>query len=94
MCIFVLLYFCQHSICRQSRPYPDALVKVYDLRNMRALPPIPFPAVPGFINILPKRSSSVMITSNRGLVNIVDASNPNSAGEFYQVHSASQIMKS
>lgn len=67
-------------------------MKVYDMRNMRALPSIPFPAVPGFINILPKRSSSVMITSNRGLVNIVDASNPNSAGEFYQVSSLERDM--
>ncbi|KAK0458455.1 ubiquitin carboxyl-terminal hydrolase-domain-containing protein [Desarmillaria tabescens] len=29
---------------RQGRPFPDQLVKVYDLRTMRALPPFPFPA--------------------------------------------------
>ena len=31
------------------------------------------------------RSSSLVVTSNEGLVNIVDTSNPTSANEFYQV---------
>jgi len=52
---------------------------------MRPLPPVPFPAGPAFINVLPKRSSSLVVTSNQGLVNIVDSSNPTSANEFYQV---------
>ena len=71
--------------CRQSRPIPDPLVKIYDLRSMKPLPPVPFPAGPAFINLLPMRSSSLVITSNQGLVNIVDTSNPTSANEFYQV---------
>jgi hypothetical protein len=52
---------------------------------MKPLPPIPFPAGPAFINLLPMRSSSLVVTSNQGLVNIVDTSNPTSANEFYQV---------
>jgi hypothetical protein len=52
---------------------------------MRPLPPLPFPSGPAFINLLPKRSSSLVVTSNQGLVNIVDTSNPTSANEFYQV---------
>ena len=52
---------------------------------MRPLPPIPFSEGPAFINLLPKRSSSLVITSNQGLVNIVDVLNPNSDSEFYQV---------
>jgi hypothetical protein len=52
---------------------------------MKPLPPVPFPAGPAFINVLPKRSSSLVVTSNQGLVNIVDTSNPTSANEFYQV---------
>lgn len=70
---------------RQSRPFPDPLVKVYDLRTMRPLPPVPFSAGPAFINALPKSSSTVAVTSNQGLINIVDVSNPNTASEFYQV---------
>jgi hypothetical protein len=54
---------------------------------MRPLPPIAFSDGPAFINILPKRSSSLVITSNQGLVNIVDVLNPNSGSEFYQVGS-------
>ncbi len=52
---------------------------------MKPLPPVPFPTGPAFINVLPKRSSSLVVTSNQGLVNIVDTSNPTSANEFYQV---------
>lgn len=52
---------------------------------MKPLAPVPFPAGPAFINVLPKRSSSLVVTSNQGLVNIVDTSNPTSANEFYQV---------
>ncbi|ETW85417.1 hypothetical protein HETIRDRAFT_432176 [Heterobasidion irregulare TC 32-1] len=70
---------------RQSRPIPDPLVKVYDMRVMRPLPPVPFPAGPAFINSLPRRSSSIVVTSNQGLVNIVDTSNPTNATEFYQL---------
>ena len=70
---------------RYLRPFPDPLVKVYDLRTMRPLPPIPFSAVPAFIHVLPKRSSSLAVVSNHGLINIVDVSNPSAASEFYQV---------
>ena len=72
-------------LSRHLRPFPDPLVKVYDLRTMRPLPPIPFSAVPAFIHVLPKRSSSLAIISNHGLINIVDASNPSASSEFYQV---------
>ena len=52
---------------------------------MKPLPPLPFPSGPAFINLLPMRSSSLVVTSNEGLVNIVDTSNPTSVNEFYQV---------
>jgi PAB-dependent poly(A)-specific ribonuclease subunit 2 len=73
------------TISRQSRPFPDPLVKVYDVRTMKALPPIPFPAGPAFIHTMPMLSSSLAIISNEGLINIVDASDPLAANEFYQV---------
>ncbi|KAJ7168294.1 ubiquitin carboxyl-terminal hydrolase-domain-containing protein [Mycena crocata] len=74
---------------RQSRPFPDPLVKVYDLRTMRPLPPIPFSSTPAFINILPKRPSTVAVTSNQGLINIVDVST--AASEFYQLDLTSYL---
>jgi hypothetical protein len=52
---------------------------------MRPLPPVAFSAGPAFINVLPRRPSSIAVTSNQGLVNIVDVSNANTASEFYQV---------
>lgn len=70
---------------RQGRPFPEPFVKVYDLRSLKPLSPTSFSAGPGFINIMPRRSSSVVVTSNTGLVNIVDTSKPSDAGEFYQV---------
>ncbi|KAG7086554.1 hypothetical protein E1B28_002503 [Marasmius oreades] len=76
---------------RQSHPFPDPLVKVYDLRNMRALPPIPFSASPTFISVVPNRSSSIAIASNQGLINIVDVTNPGAVNEFYQLNLTSYI---
>lgn len=76
---------------RQSRPYPDPLVKVYDLRTMGPLPPIPFSSGPAFIHVLPKRPSTVAAVSNQGLINIVDVLNPAAASEFYQLDTTSYI---
>ncbi|KIK13823.1 hypothetical protein PISMIDRAFT_17728 [Pisolithus microcarpus 441] len=70
---------------RRGHEFPDPLVKVYDLRSMRPLPPIPFSEGPSFINLLPKHSSSLVVTSAQGLVNVVDVSDATNASGFYQV---------
>ncbi|KAH8102953.1 PAB-dependent poly-A-specific ribonuclease subunit PAN2 [Cristinia sonorae] len=75
---------------RQGRPFPDPLVKLYDMRTMRPLPPVPFSAGPSFLNRLPNRSSSIVVTSSEGLVNVVDASDP-SDSEFYQLATPSYL---
>ncbi|KAG6850532.1 hypothetical protein H0H93_012148 [Arthromyces matolae] len=75
---------------RQSRPFPDPLVKIYDLRTMRSLPPIAFSSGPAFLQVLPKRASTIAIVSSQGLVNVVDILNP-TASEFYQLDLASYI---
>ncbi|KAF9821597.1 hypothetical protein IEO21_00443 [Rhodonia placenta] len=75
---------------RQGRPYPDPLVKLYDLRTMKPLPPLPFQNGPAFLNRINSRPNSLVITSNQGLVNIVDATNP-TITEFYQLDSPSFI---
>ena len=69
---------------RRGHDFPDPLVKVYDLRNMRPLPPIPFSDGPAFINLLPMHTSSLVVTSPQGLVNVVDVSDTNTSG-FYHV---------
>lgn len=52
---------------------------------MRPLPPIPSSDGPAFINLLPKKSSSLVVTSAQGLVNVVDASDARNTSGFYQV---------
>ncbi|KAI0035067.1 ubiquitin carboxyl-terminal hydrolase-domain-containing protein [Vararia minispora EC-137] len=69
---------------RSGHPVPDPLVKLYDLRTMKALPPVVFPTGPAFINVLPRSSASLVLVSNQGLVNIVDTVNPSNV-EFYQL---------
>ncbi|GLB35065.1 putative catalytic subunit of the poly(A)-nuclease (PAN) deadenylation complex, one of two cytoplasmic mRNA deadenylases involved in mRNA turnover [Lyophyllum shimeji] len=76
---------------RQGRPYPDPLVKVYDLRTMGVLSTIPFSSGPAFVHVLPKRPSTIAVISNQGLINIVDVLNPAAAGEFYQLDLTSYI---
>lgn len=71
--------------CRRGHDFPDPLVKVYDLRTMRPLPPVPFQDGPAFIDILPKHSSSLVVTSAQGLVNVVDVSDYSNVSGFYQV---------
>ncbi|TCD70609.1 poly(A)-specific ribonuclease [Steccherinum ochraceum] len=75
---------------RQGRPFPDPLVKVYDIRTMRPLPPVPFSGGPSFLDRLPNRSSTIVVTSQEGLVNVVDVSNP-SDSEFYQLVTPSYL---
>lgn len=76
---------------RQSRPFPDPLVKVYDLRTMKALPPIPFSTGPAFIQTLSTRNSCLVVVSNQGLINIVDVSDPSAFSEFYQLDVPSYV---
>ncbi|OBZ75634.1 PAB-dependent poly(A)-specific ribonuclease subunit PAN2 [Grifola frondosa] len=69
---------------RQGHPYPDPLVKVYDLRTFKALPPIPFPAGPAFITRIPSHASTIAITSSQGLVQTIDSAYAGT-NEFYQL---------
>ncbi|KAF9521074.1 hypothetical protein BS47DRAFT_1404191 [Hydnum rufescens UP504] len=76
---------------RQSRPHPDPLVKLFDLRTMRPLPPLPFSSGPAFINAHSKQSNTITITSAQGLVHTLDITRPNDGGEFYQIDVPSYI---
>ncbi|EJU05749.1 hypothetical protein DACRYDRAFT_46547 [Dacryopinax primogenitus] len=78
---------------RQGRPYPEPLVKLYDLRNLRPLSPIPFSA-PAFLNVNPNRPTMLFVTSSTGLIHNVDIGNPNDSGEFYQLDIASYLTAS
>lgn len=69
---------------RLGRPYPDPLVKLFDVRNLRPMSSFTFSAGPSLLNVLPGNSTSLMLSSTNGLVNIVDVLNP-ASGQFFQV---------
>jgi PAB-dependent poly(A)-specific ribonuclease subunit 2 len=60
------------------------MVKVFDLRQLRPLAPVPFSTGPAFLGAMPGAAPRVVVTSHEGLVNIVDVTDPAST-EFYQV---------
>ncbi|KAL4065261.1 PAB-dependent poly-A-specific ribonuclease subunit PAN2 [Scleroderma citrinum] len=76
---------------RRGHEFPDPLVKMYDIRNMRPLPPIPFSEGPAFINLMPKHSSNLIVTSSQGLVNVVDVSDASNISGFYQLETTAYI---
>ncbi|KAF8305548.1 PAB-dependent poly-A-specific ribonuclease subunit PAN2 [Clavulina sp. PMI_390] len=71
-----MIYTIGYSVRRQPRPLPDANVKLFDVRMLRPLPPIPFTDGPGFINVHPKKSTILTITSAGGAVHVVDTTKP------------------
>ncbi|KZT59790.1 hypothetical protein CALCODRAFT_176596 [Calocera cornea HHB12733] len=78
---------------RQGRAFPEPMVKLYDLRNLRPLSPIPFTS-PAFINVHPNRSTMIFMASGTGLVHSIDISNQNDNGEFHQLDIASYLTTS
>ena len=70
---------------RQGHPVPEPLIKVHDLRTMRALVPIPFaaPGGPSLLAIHPKLSSTVIVSAPQGQFQIVDIGMPGEGRFFY-----------
>ncbi|KAJ1017800.1 hypothetical protein NDA16_005117 [Ustilago loliicola] len=70
---------------RQGHPVPEPLIKVHDLRSMRALVPIPFaaPGGPSLLVIHPKLSSTVIVSAPQGQFQIVDIATPGEGRFFY-----------
>lgn len=79
-----------HPGPRHGVPVIDPLVKVYDVRAMRPLPPISFPSLPAFVKVHPRNSSHVVIASAQGQIQISDISNP-TAAQFYSVETDSYL---
>lgn len=53
------------------------MVNVFDLRNFRSLPPIPFHAGAAFVRMHPKMSTTGIIVSQSGQFHVVDIANHN-----------------
>lgn len=60
----------------------DPLVNVYDLRLMKPLAPIPFPAGAAFVRLYPKLTSIAIIASKSGQLQVVDMFNPSSVSLY------------
>lgn len=69
---------------------PDPLVRLYDVRTLRALPPLSFPAGPGFCLLLPSESSKVVVASQQGTLQTFDMSD-NSSGSLQQLPISSYL---
>ena len=73
------------SFRRRGALQVDPMVKVYDLRMMRSLLPVPFPAGPSFVRFHPKLSSLIITVGQTGQFQICDLGNPDSNVQFYQL---------
>ncbi|KAG0356532.1 poly(A)-specific ribonuclease [Podila minutissima] len=76
---------------RQGTLIIDPMVKVYDMRTMRSLAPLPFPNGPSFLKMHPKLSTTVCIASQTGQFQMCDVGNMSSGIQFYQINTASYI---
>ena len=72
-----------------GHPLPDPLVRLYDVRTLRALPPISFPAGPAFCLLHPTDPSRLVISSQQGMLQLVDL---NSSDHFQQLDVNSYIV--
>ncbi|KAL8762093.1 MAG: hypothetical protein Q9184_001865 [Pyrenodesmia sp. 2 TL-2023] len=68
---------------RSTRPYGGAslesFARVYDLRKLEQLPPIPFHGVAAYVQLHPKLSTTSILCSTHGQVQVVDLMNPNTS---------------
>ena len=70
----------------------DPLVNVYDLRVLKPLSPIAFPAGASFVRLHPKLASVAFIASKTGQLQVVDMFNPTDVS-LYQIDAGPMISK-
>lgn len=76
---------------RQGHPLPDPLVRLYDIRTLRALPPVSFPSGPAFVRLHPSESSKLVIASQQGVLQTYDTSIGADASVFSQLDVSSYV---
>ncbi|KAH9457495.1 hypothetical protein Pst134EA_021369 [Puccinia striiformis f. sp. tritici] len=84
------LVTCGYSL-KQGHPVRDPLVKVFDVRALRPLPPITFSSSPAHVRFHPRMSSTLFITSSTGQLQIIDLAQPIPTSSFYQLDVGSYI---
>lgn len=73
------LVTCGWTVRPHGPPSLENLAKVYDLRRLEHLNPLSFPTGAAFVQIHPKMSTTGVIGSTNGQLQIVDLMNPNTA---------------
>ena len=71
------LVTCGFSPRQQSAFMLDPLANVYDLKNLTPLPPIPFHAGAAYVRMHPRMSTTGIVASQNGQLQVVDLMNPN-----------------
>nr|ODO00889.1 PAB-dependent poly(A)-specific ribonuclease subunit PAN2 [Cryptococcus depauperatus CBS 7855] len=75
----------------QGHPLPDPLIRLYDVRALRPLPPISFPSGPAFVLLHPSSSSHIVVSSQQGMLQNIDMSLGPSATVFQQLDVATYV---
>ncbi|TPX57736.1 hypothetical protein PhCBS80983_g03604 [Powellomyces hirtus] len=70
---------------RSGKMACDGMIKLWDIRTMRALAPIPFPSGPSYLRFHPRLSSTVLAASQNGQFQMCNAVNTAEAS-FYQAN--------
>ncbi|KAJ3104577.1 poly(A)-specific ribonuclease [Phlyctochytrium planicorne] len=63
----------------------EPMIKLYDIRTMKSLPPIPFPNGPYFLKFHPLLKSTLFTSSQTGHLQICDIESPSSNVQFFQL---------
>ena len=71
------LVTCGYSPRPQQGFMPDPLANVFDLKTLKPLPPIPFHAGAAYVRMHPKMSTTGIVASQTGQMQVVDLMNPN-----------------
>lgn len=72
------LVTCGCSPRAQMGLIPDPLANVFDLKTLVPLPPIPFQPGAAFVRMHPRMSTTGIVASHSGQMQVVDIMNPNS----------------
>lgn len=70
------LVTCGFSVRHLGAPVVDPLAKVYDLKRMISLPPIPFQAGAAYVRLHPRLQTTSFVTSQTGQMQVLDLMNP------------------
>ncbi|KAL7004824.1 poly(A)-specific ribonuclease [Cystobasidiomycetes sp. EMM_F5] len=85
-----LVYTYGYSLSRRGTPIVDPIVKVFDVRNLRSMAPVSFPHLPAFMRPHPRNSSTIVVVSAQGHIQVSDINNPTNL-QFYNIETDSYL---